>query len=154
MDKGEGQQWKDLEVEIHTDLEGDKFWSFVGDKSNQRWTWYAMERKSGIILAYHHGKRTDECCKELMQKLASFTIRYYYTDDWQSYSKYIPLQQNMVGKDNTWKIERKNLNFRIHIKRLSRKTICFSKNESMHDKIIGMYINRYYFKTGQYANTP
>jgi len=43
-----------------------------------------------------------------------------------------------IGKDRTWKIERKNLNFRIHIKRLNRKTICFSKNELIHDNVIGM----------------
>jgi IS1 family transposase len=37
------------------------------------------------------------------------------------------------GKDRTWKIERKNLNFRTYLKHLSRRTICFSKNEQMHD---------------------
>ncbi|MDR1582354.1 MAG: IS1 family transposase, partial [Prevotellaceae bacterium] len=39
----------------------------------------------------------------------------------------------------TWKIERKNLNFRTHLKRLNRKTVCFSKNEQIHDNVIGMY---------------
>ena len=51
-----------------------------------------------------------------------------------------------IGKDNTWRIERKNLNFRTHIKRLNRKTICFSKNEYIHDKVLSMYIEKYYFK--------
>ena len=140
-------------MDLRFDVEGDEFWSFVGNKNNQRWTWYAMERKSGIILAYHNGRRTDESCKKLMQKLEHFTIKYYHTDDWQSYSKYIPFHQHIIGKDDTWKIERKNLNFRIHLKRLSRKTICFSKNEPIHDNVIGMYINQYYFKTGCFGNS-
>ena len=65
-----------------------------------------------------------------------------------SYSKYIPPEKHKTGKDNTWKIERKNLNFRTHLKRLGRKTVCFSKNETVHDNVIGMYIERYYYKTG------
>jgi hypothetical protein len=50
------------------------------------------------------------------------------------------------------KIERKNLNFRTHFKLLKRKTICFPKNETVHDNVIGMYIETYYYKTGTYSN--
>ncbi|MDR1581688.1 MAG: IS1 family transposase [Prevotellaceae bacterium] len=32
------------------------------------------------------------------------------------------------------------------------KTVCFSKNEQIHDNIIGMYIEKYYYKTGTYGN--
>ena len=138
-----------LDVEICADL--DEFWSYVGDKSNQRWTWYALDRNSGTILAHHTGKRTDAACATLMDKLTIFPIRYYYTDNWQSYSKLIPSAQHRIGKEHTWKIERMNLNFRTHLKRLHRKTICFSKNERIHDNVIGMYIDQYYYKTNGYA---
>jgi len=140
-----------LEVDIKLAAEGDEFWSYVGNKSNQRWTWYAIERNSGIILAYHNGRRTDESCKSLINKLLIFSIDRFHTDDWQSYSKYIPADKHIIGKDNTWKIERKNLNFRTHIKRLTRKTICFSKDETIHDNIVGMYINKFYYKQGVYS---
>ncbi len=76
----------------------------------------------------------------------------YCTDGLESYSKFIPSDKHLVSKSNTWKIERKNLNFRTHIKRLNRKTICFSKNESIHDNVIGTYINEFYFKTGKYLD--
>ena len=46
----------------------------------------------------------------------------------------------------------KNLNFRTHINRLNRKTICFSKNETIHDHVIGLYIETFYYKTGKYKN--
>ena len=62
-----------------------------------------------------------------------------HTDDWGGYKRHLPVEFNhKIGKDNKWKIERKNLNFRMHIKRLSRKTICFSKSEKIHDNVIGM----------------
>ena len=137
-----------LDVELHA--EADEFWSYVGDKSNQRWTWYAIDG-DGVVLAYHNGRRTDESCVSLLEKLSVFPIKCYFTDDWQSYSKYIPAQKHIIGKTNTWKIERKNLNFRTHIKRLHRRTICFSKDETIHDNVIGLYINRYYFKEGCYS---
>ena len=50
-----------------------------------------------------------------------------------------------VGKDNTQKIESKHIRLRTRIKRLVRRTICFSKTERMHDLVIGLFINRYEF---------
>jgi insertion element IS1 protein InsB len=43
------------------------------------------------------------------------------------------------------KIESKHINLRTRIKRLVRRTICFSKTEQMHDLVIGLFINRYEF---------
>jgi insertion element IS1 protein InsB len=111
-----------------------------------------VERRSGCILAWHNGKRTDKDFLVLWCMLQSFPISVYHTDNWGSYLRYIPAWMHRIGKDNTWKIERKNLNFRTHIKRLSRKTICFSKNEQIHDNVIGMYIENFYYKTGTYGN--
>jgi len=141
-----------LEVEIRLEGEMDEFWSFVQNKSNQRWTWYAIERRSGCILAWHNGKRQDKDFLILWKLLEPFSIALYHTDDWGSYSKYIPPKMHRIGKDRTWKIERKNLNFRTHLKRLNRKTICFSKNEQIHDNVVGMYIESFYYKTGTYGN--
>jgi insertion element IS1 protein InsB len=54
-------------------------------------------------------------------------------------------QHHTVGKVNTQRIERKHLTLRTRIKRLARKTICFSKTKEMHDTVIGLFINRYEF---------
>lgn len=51
----------------------------------------------------------------------------------------------LLGKKNTQKTERKNLNLRTGIKRLTRKKICFSKSEKMHDTVIGLLINKVEF---------
>ncbi|MCH9692239.1 MAG: IS1 family transposase [Gammaproteobacteria bacterium] len=50
-----------------------------------------------------------------------------------------------MGKKNTQKIECKNLNFRTWIKRLTRKTLSFSKLETLHDIVLGLLINKVEF---------
>jgi insertion element IS1 protein InsB len=129
LDKIEKEQLKRLEIEIFYTAELDEFWSFVGNKKNQRWTWYAMDKASGIILACHNGGRSDADFLRLQSYLARIPIDFYFSDNWGSYSKYLPADKHYIGKERTWKIERKNLNFRTHIKRLNRKTICYSKND-------------------------
>ena len=152
MDKGEAMDLDSLELSFHYTAEADEFWSYVGSKDNQRWTWYAMDKASGVILAWVNGKRTDRSLEKLLDLLSGTPIGRWFTDDWGAYSRLLPKGMHTVGKDMTWKIERKNLNFRTHIKRLNRKTICFSKNEKVHDNVIGMYIERFYYKTGKYGD--
>jgi len=149
----ESKQLESLDIVVSYQAEMDEFWSFVGSKKNQRWTWLAMEKRTGIIVAWHNGKRTDEDFKVLLKYMDNIPINSYYTDDWGAYSRLLPSHKHFIGKNETWKIERKNLNFRTHIKRLNRKTICFSKNTVVHDNVIGMYIQRHYYKTGTYRKS-
>lgn len=59
-----------------------------------------------------------------------------------TFERHLDSEQHVVGKVNTQKIERKHLNLCTRIKRLARKTICFSKSVLMHDTVIGLFINR------------
>ena len=119
----------------------DEMWSFVQNKGNQRWLWLAINHDTGDILAYTFGKRKDEVFREFKTILKPFGISMYYTDDWGSYKRNLPIDNHQIGKQNTQTIERKNLTLRTRIKRLTRKTICFSKTQEMHDIIIGLVIN-------------
>ena len=125
----------------------DEQWGYVGNKDNQRWLWYAIDAATGCILSFVFGRRQDKVCEQLISNLKTFNIRTYYTDDWGSYSKLIPKDTHVIGKQNTQKIENTNLLLRTRIKRLARKTICFSKSEALHDAVIGLFINRYCFET-------
>lgn len=154
LDMAEAERLSRLEVELrHYTTEWDEFWSYVGSKANQRWTWYLIERRSGIVIAWENGRRQDEVLQRLLDNVAPIPISICYTDDWPAYERLFPSRyKHLIGKGDTWKIERKNLNFRTHIKRLNRKTICFSKNEEIHDNVIGMYIEKYYFKHGKFSD--
>lgn len=127
------------------EVEVDEMWSFVGKKSKQRWLWHAIDHNTGKVLAYVFGRRTDEAFAKLKELLAPFGIRKYYTDDWGAYDRGLPSNEHIIGKRSTQKIERKHLTLRTRIKRLARKTICFSKINQMHDIVIGLFINRYEF---------
>lgn len=120
----------------------DEMWSFVQKKANQRWLWWAIDHNSRKVLAYVFGNRGDAVFKKLQALLEPFGIEKFYTDGWGAYERCIETQQHEVGKANTQRIERKHLTLRTRIKRLGRKTICFSKSEQMHDVVIGLYINR------------
>ena len=138
---------------MHYSTEWGEYWSFVSSKKNQKWVWYIVERKSGIIIAWENGRRKDEVLESLLASVEDIPINFCFTDDWGAYQRLFPYEyRQIIGKGNTWKIERKNLNFRTHIKRLNRKTICFSKNEQIHDNVIGMYIERFYYKNGTYSS--
>ena len=114
-------------------------------KENQRWLWHAIDRDTGEILAYVFGDRKDAVFLELKRLPEPFGMTRFYTDNRGAHERNSPPGQQVVGKRNTQKIERKHLTLRTRIKRLARKTICFSKLEKMHDIVIGLFINRYEF---------
>ena len=90
----------------------DEQWSFVEKKSNQRWLWYAIDHATNTVLAYVFGKRKDEVFRKLKALLEPFGIERFYTDGWGAYQRNLDKDKHEVGKRNTQKIERKNLNFR------------------------------------------
>jgi insertion element IS1 protein InsB len=116
-------------------------------KGRQRWLWQAIDAATGTTLAFVFGRRRDEACQRLMDKLKVFNIQKYYTDDWGSYSKFIPESKPVIGKADTQKVEKRNLQLRTRIKRLARRTLRFSKSEKVHDAVIGLFINQYCFDT-------
>jgi len=123
------------------DLETDEFWSFIQKKSEQCWCWYGLNRATTRSAADVLGRRTDASCRQLNDKLAGCAVEHFYTDDWQSYAKILPGERHTISKAETLNIERHNLNFRTHLKRLHRRTICFSKSAEMHAAVIKLYVN-------------
>jgi insertion element IS1 protein InsB len=119
--------------------------SFVGKKENQRWLWHAIDHYTGEVLAFVLGRRQDEVFLQLKQLLKPFGITQFYTDGLKTYERQLSDETCQVSKDKMQKIERKHLTLRTRIKRLARKTICFSKSTLMHDTVIGLFINQYEF---------
>jgi insertion element IS1 protein InsB len=96
---------------------------------------------AGIYIGNH----TDNVFLKLKALLEPFGVSEFYTDGWEAYVRKLEPEQHQVGKANTQSIERKHLIWRTRIKRLACRTICFSKSETVHDAVIGLYINRYEF---------
>ena len=134
-----------VDIQQAGEAEMDEMWSFVGNKGNPRWLWHAIDHHTGAVLAYVFGRRKDEVFLQLKALLEPFGLTRYYTDHWGAYSRHLDPDVHSPGKRNTQKIERKHLTLRTCIKRLVRKTICFSKSIQMHDLVIGLFVNRYAF---------
>lgn len=129
----------DLEAEM------DEMGRYVQSKKQQRWLWLAIDYRTRKVLAYVLGTDEDEAFLELKALLEPFGIMQFYTDGWGAYERHLEPAFHTVGKRNTQRIERKHLTLRTRIKRLVRKTICFSKSILMHDLVIGLFINRLEF---------
>jgi insertion element IS1 protein InsB len=55
--------------------QADEQWSYVGQKTHQRWLWYAIEATTGVVLSFVFGRRQDGVCEQLMTKLRAFNIK-------------------------------------------------------------------------------
>jgi insertion element IS1 protein InsB len=132
-------------IRLADEAEVDEMWSFVQRKKEPRWLWHAIDHRCGKVLAYVFGRRNDEVFLKLKALLEPFRITRYHTDHWGAYTRHLDPDEHQPGKRHTQKIERKHLALRTRMKRLARKTICFSKSIQMHDIVIGLFVNRYEF---------
>jgi len=85
--------------------------------------------------------------------LKPFPIGKVFADHNFAYEKRIPSDQLVCGKKNTQKIERDHLTLRTRIKRLCRKTICFSKDKVVHEAVVGTFINLFFFGRALHIST-
>ena len=102
----------------------------------------AVEHRTNTPVAFVFGTREHKYLDELLKP---YSIGKGYTDNNFAYSSKIDKDKLVIGKKNTQKIERNHLTLRTHIKRLCRKTICFSKNLEIHKAVIGTFINIFFY---------
>lgn len=123
----------------------DEMGSYVCSKAHRRWLWHARDPHTGKGLASVFGRRQDTVFLALKALWEPLGITRYCTDGWGAYERPVEAEQHTVGKAHPQKIESKPINWRTRIKRLVRRTICFSKTERRHDLVIGLCSNRYEF---------
>ena len=121
----------------------DEMWGRVYCKETPCWLWHAINHENGDVIAYVLGSREHEMLWELWGLIAELNIEIVkvYSDDNFAYHDIIPRNILRTGKRKTQKIERKHLTFRTRLKRLARKTICYSKSMEMHKILFGLLIN-------------
>jgi insertion element IS1 protein InsB len=97
----------------------------------------------GEIIAYVFGTREHGVLQKLLFLLSKLNVEIVtvFSDDNFAYHEFIPKNILYTGKRNTQRIERKHLTFRTRLKRLARKTICYSKSLKIHKTLFGLLIN-------------
>ncbi|TXK78898.1 IS1 family transposase [Mesonia sp. K4-1] len=108
-------------------FEIDEMWTYVKQKKDFTWITYVIERESKTVIDFFIGRKSINNIKPLINKVLLLQPNKIYTDRLNIYPSMIPKEIHRRFQYATNKIERMNLTLRTHIKRLGRKTICFSK---------------------------
>jgi insertion element IS1 protein InsB len=117
--------------EIGQEYELDELYTYTGNKDNECWIMYAINKSTRRVIECVVGKRTTENIKKVVDKVLDLQPKKVYTDLLNIYPALIPQAIHKAARYRTNRIERMNLNLRTHLKRLSRKTICFSRSQAM-----------------------
>ena len=120
-------------------LEVDELWTYINQKENEYWIPYAIDRQTRSVVDFVVGKRTKTTLKELVDRLLDLNPTIIRTDKLTLYQRLIPKRLHRPGANRINRIERKNLSIRTHLKRLSRRTICFSRSLRMLENCLRIY---------------
>jgi len=120
-------------------LEVDELRTFVGRKGNEYWIAYALNSRTGEVVDVVIGKRTKNTLRMLVNTLLLSAVKVIKTDKLSLYRGLIPASIHCYRANATNHIERKNLTLRTHLKRLSRRTICFSRSFDMLENCMKIY---------------
>lgn len=125
--------------EINQSYQMDELRTYCGNKGNESWLMYAINQQTGKVIDFCIGRRRKENVKKVVDILLQLYPKKIHTDRLNLYSGLIPKTIHSVFQFSTNKIERYNLTLRTHLKRLSRKTICFTKNDFILECCVKLY---------------
>lgn len=130
-------------IENNQVYEVDEMWTFVGQKrpSNYSWITYAINRKTHQVMNVVFGSRTKENLGKVICLLKSKNPKKIITDKLNTYPNLVRPYPHDTSRYANNHIERGNLTLRTHIKRLFRRTICFSKSQKMLEASVLLYFD-------------
>jgi IS1 family transposase/transposase-like protein len=117
----------------------DELWSFIGNKSRATWVTYCIERESKRVVDFFVGSKCSNNIRPLVNSVLELKPNRIYMDRLNIYPKLIPKEIHKVFRYSINIIERNNLTLRTHVKRLSRRTICFSKKQKYLEAHLRIY---------------
>lgn len=109
----------------------DELSTFVGHKQNRIWVAYAVDRSAKTVVGMRVGKRSNRMLRPLVDTLLLSDAKRIHTDGCDIYPALIPPNIHRVKRFATNGIERMNLTLRTRLKRLGRRTICYTKSVAM-----------------------
>ena len=119
--------------------EVDEIRTYLKRKSKLIWIVYALERATKTVVSFCVGARTNKTLNTVLKTLQFSEAKYIFTDGLKNYNYLITKAIHKVKRYGTNHIERNNLTMRIHLKRLNRRTICFSKSVVVLNAVLRIY---------------
>ena len=121
------------------EYEVDELRFYLRKKTNPMWLVCAFSRNKGQVISFYIGKRNSTTLGAVTKTLVHSKATKIFTDRFPGYRFLIPTQIHFTKKYSTNRIERQNLNIRTHLKRFSRKTICFARSAAITSAILKIY---------------
>jgi insertion element IS1 protein InsB len=121
------------------EYEMDEMRTYIRKKENRYWIAYALSRDTRAVVDFRVGKRNKRTLSRITDTLILAEAKMIYTDKLNLYTYLIPKELHTKSQYKINYIERKNLSIRTHLKRLSRRTICFSKSIVMLEACLKIY---------------
>lgn len=121
----------------------DELCTFVKSKSKRIWIVCAFERETKKIVCFNVGTRTNLTLNKVVGNIVNSNPHTVFTDKLKNYKSLIPQCIHKTVRFGTNHIERVNLTLRTHLKRLNRKTICFSKSEVVLKAVLNIYFGSF-----------
>lgn len=119
--------------------EVDEMRTYIKYKKNFIWLAYALDQESRKVVNFVIGRRTNKTLKTLIKSLELCEARKIFTDKLKNYKYLIHPEIHFTKNRGINHIERKNLTIRTHLKRFSRRTICFSRSIKITMAILKIY---------------
>jgi len=126
-------------------LELDELWAYAGSKRREVWLWIALCRRTRQVVSWTLGPRDWYRCQLLREGIPPGYARLdTYSDFWHTYSSTFP-GNTAVGKETgeTAHVERINGTLRHCLKRLTRKTLAFSKSKTHLQDALEIFFHHY-----------
>ena len=117
----------------------DEMRTYVKRKDKLIWIVCALEKQTKNVVSFNIGRRTNKTLKKVITSLELSEAKKIVTDKLKNYKFLIRPEIHSTKFRGINHIERKNLTLRTHLKRLSRKTICFSKSLAILNAILRIY---------------
>ena len=119
----------------------DELQTFVGrnKESHRRYIISAMDKRTGKIVSVAVGRRNQKTIRQVTDTLHQFSPKRIVTDGWNGYATLVPKAIHKITEFGINRLERLHLNLRQRLKRLSRKTMSWSKSKRMLEVAIWLY---------------
>lgn len=117
----------------------DELFTYIGNKTNRICIAYSFDPKTKEVIDLVVGKRNKTNLMKVISTLLLANAKQINTDKLNIYKELIPKEIHSTKNRGINHIERQNLNLRTHLKRLNRRTICYSKSLAMLLAVVKIY---------------
>ncbi len=131
------------------EYELDELCTCLKKKTNQIWVVYAINKDTKEVIDCAVGRRSHKTLRNVTDTLILSNARMVYTDKLSLYNSLLPAEIHSTKRFGTNHIERKNLTLRTHLKRLCRRTLCYSKSIA----VLTSCLKLYFWKTADFDSS-